>query len=110
MLQCTHHETKALFKQFKQLKADDTQFGGEKKHLLDYKQLSLCVVYLHLSTSTIKSKSVLSFLMWSRLATVVIGTYWSLSICDMRYMSLARFSLQKENHLVTSYLKERNWG
>lgn len=55
--------------------------------------------HLHLSTSTIRSMSVLSFLMWSRLATVVIGTYWSLSICDIRYMSLARFSLQKEDNL-----------
>lgn len=32
-------------------------------------------IYLHLSTSTIKFMSVLSFLTWSRLATVVIGTY-----------------------------------
>lgn len=56
--------------------------------------------YLHLSTSTIKSISVLSFLTWSRFATVIIGTYWSLSICDIRYMSLARFSL----------LEEKKWG
>lgn len=44
--------------------------------------------------STISSTSVLSFLTWSRLATVTIGTYWSLSIWEMRYMSLARFSLR----------------
>ncbi len=44
--------------------------------------------------STISSMSVLSFLTWSRLATVAIGTYWSLSIWEMRYMSLARFSLR----------------
>ncbi len=44
--------------------------------------------------STISSMSVLSFLTWSRLATVTIGTYWSLSIWEMRYMSLARFSLR----------------
>lgn len=51
----------------------------------------------HRKMSTISSTSVLSFLTWSRLATVTIGTYWSLSIWEMRYMSLARFSLgQKE--------------
>lgn len=55
--------------------------------------------HLHLSTCTIKSRSVHSFLTCSRLATVVTGTYWSLSICDIRYMSLARFSLQKEDNL-----------
>lgn len=55
--------------------------------------------HLHLSTCTIKSRSVHSFLTCSRLATVVTGTYWSLSICDIRYMSLARFSLQREDNL-----------
>lgn len=48
----------------------------------------------HRKMSTISSMSVLSFLTWSRLATVTIGTYWSLSIWEMRYMSLARFSLR----------------
>lgn len=54
--------------------------------------------------STISSTSVLSFLTWSRLATVTIGTYWSLSIWEMRYMSLARFSLmvREEPEAVSS--------
>ncbi|PWA30092.1 hypothetical protein CCH79_00009776 [Gambusia affinis] len=51
------------------------------------------VFYSHRKMSTMSSTSVLSFLTWSRLATVTIGTYWSLSIWEMRYMSLARFSL-----------------
>lgn len=52
--------------------------------------------YLHRRISTINSTSVLSFLTRSRLATVTIGTYWSLSIWEMRYMSLARFSLRNQ--------------
>lgn len=58
--------------------------------------------------STISSTSVLSFLTWSRLATVTIGTYWSLSIWEMRYMSLARFSLRtvKRDTLETPLQRE----
>lgn len=72
---------------------------GKKNAVKTTHDAAWAAVYLHLSTSTIRSMSVLSFLMWSRLATVVIGTYWSLSICDIRYMSLARFSLEKEDNL-----------
>lgn len=55
--------------------------------------------------STISSTSVLSFLTWSRLATVTIGTYWSLSIWEMRYMSLARFSLRGREEAEVVYFK-----
>lgn len=55
----------------------------------------------HRKMSTISSTSVLSFLTWSRLATVTIGTYWSLSIWEMRYMSLARFSLRGRGGLFS---------
>lgn len=47
-------------------------------------------------TSVINLMSLVSFLTWLKLATVHIGTYWSLSICDNRYVSFARFSLQQK--------------
>ena len=37
--------------------------------------------------------SVVTVLMRSRLASVLMGRYWSLSIWDTRYRSLARYSL-----------------
>lgn len=66
--------------------------------------------HLHRKMSTISSTSVLSFLTWSRLATVTIGTYWSLSIWEMRYMSLARFSLRtvREKHEEQRYRGPEN--
>lgn len=57
--------------------------------------------YSQRKMSTISSTSVLSFLTWSRLATVTIGTYWSLSIWEMRYMSLARFSLRDRGEVAS---------
>lgn len=49
---------------------------------------------LHLNTSKMRSMSVVSTLIPSILAMVQIGTNWSLSIWDIRYKSLERFSLK----------------
>lgn len=43
-----------------------------------------------------RSMSVVSTLMPSMLAIVQIGTNWSLSIWDIRYRSLERFSLNRD--------------
>lgn len=55
--------------------------------------------HLHLNTSRMRSMSVVRTLMPSMLAIVQIGTNWSLSIWDIRYKSLERFSL---NHKMTN--------
>ncbi len=49
---------------------------------------------LPLSAWITRFLSVVRFLTSRKLATVEMGTYWSASICDRRYWSLARFSLQ----------------
>ncbi len=49
---------------------------------------------LPLRTSTTSSMFVVMRLTWLNPATVDIGTYWSASICETRYESLAKFSLQ----------------
>lgn len=48
------------------------------------------------SSCTTSCKSVVSSCICSRLAMVVIGRYWSESICDCRYVSLDRLSLQTQ--------------
>lgn len=48
------------------------------------------------SSCTTSCKSVVSSCICSRLAMVVIGRYWSESICDCRYVSLDRLSLQSQ--------------
>lgn len=56
-----------------------------------------------LRTSVMSFMSLVSFLTWLKFATVHIGTYWSLSICDSKYVSFARFSLKCQGqHLYMS--------
>lgn len=67
-----------------------THRGGRSFELKSY------VFLLHLNTSRMRSMSVVSTLMPSMLAIVQIGTNWSLSIWDIRYRSLERFSLNRD--------------